>query len=225
MDTLLSELLRASTSAIVGVIVAALLGQRVAAYWATRQKRRELAITAANEFYRLYGEFFAIWKLWNFALKSGRDPEQATARRWELLERATAAEAGVEAALVRLSVERRLDEGQLAAAARFRQGYQTLREAIRSGEPIRWGYSEHPEYVAFKRLATEVANLISSAERGRTPTAAEAQAALIEITANKWEADWSGTSSTERVSNESLQLTSAGSVPAAPAAPAPRARS
>lgn len=115
----------------------------------------------------------------------------ANAASGSLLERATTAEAGVEAALMRLAVERRLDENQLATAGRFRQGYQTLRGAIRAGAAIPWGYSEHPEYVAFKRPATEVANLISSAERGRTPSAARAQASLIAITANKWAADWS----------------------------------
>lgn len=191
MNALLQELLRAAVSAIAGVAVAALVGQRVAAYWATRQKRRELAITAANDFYRLYGEFFAIWKLWNFLLKQDRTPEQAAAQQWELLERAAAAEAGVEAALVRLAVERRLDDRQRATAGRFRQGYQTLREAIRAGTPIGWQSSEHPEYVAFKRLATETATLISSTERGRTPAVREAQAALVAITANRWAADWS----------------------------------
>ena len=51
--------------ALVSLAFTWLIGNRLALTWAIRQKRKELELATAERFYQQYGEFFAIWKLWN----------------------------------------------------------------------------------------------------------------------------------------------------------------
>jgi hypothetical protein len=154
------------------------------------QKQRELQLQAAARFYQLYGEFFGIWKIWT-AFKSGKVPEGSPPNgRAELYRRACAAEGEMEAVLVRLVVEFRLDPPQVEALGKFRQGYQSLREAIRSDRDVGWHSASHPEYAAFKRLACSVASMLTRQAGPDMPSAGEAAAALQEVTANKWEEVW-----------------------------------
>lgn len=174
----------------VTVLLAAIAGQRLSAYWAVRQKRRELALSAANEFYRLYGEFFAVWKLWSYAAKSATRAEELEPTRWALLQRATTAEAGVEALLVKLAAERPMTRCDLEIAGRFRQAYQMLRQVIKNRQPLDWYAGEHPQYHAYKALACNVAHLIATSDRSKLPTSSDARSSLLEITSNKWENRW-----------------------------------
>jgi hypothetical protein len=187
------ELIKISLSVGMALIVLALgwfIGNRLAVHWAIRQRRRELELAAANQFYQLYGEFFALWKLWNyFRYEHGNEPLPETTR-WDLLARASAAEGGVEAILVKLASERQLGEEDIATLGRFRQAYQTLREAIRDLQPVDWWYQDHPEYAAFKRLATQVASMLCTSDKQRAPTVAQASQALKRITSNEWENRW-----------------------------------
>src|SRR5262249_42640723 len=45
------------------------VGQRLTSYWSFRQKHREIDLSVAQDFHRLYGEFFAVWKLWNYYIR------------------------------------------------------------------------------------------------------------------------------------------------------------
>lgn len=76
-------------------------------------------------------------------------------------------------------------------AARFRQGYQSLRESIYNKVPISCSYSEHPEYVAFKQLACSMAQIIATADGSASPSSMDAGKALLNITSNRWEGQWS----------------------------------
>jgi hypothetical protein len=185
------EVLKAALNLAVAVVTIALgwvLGQRLTVYWNLRQKQREYDMAAAREFQRLYGEFFAVWKLWNYHLKS---PAGAGDPRSELLSRACTAEGSVESLFVRLASSRALTEEQARTLGRFRQGYQLLRQAIRDNRPLAWRSSAHPEYVAFKTLATEVALIIAS-ELPLSGAVVKARAAsLLRITSNEWEQTWS----------------------------------
>ena len=164
-----------------------LVGQRLTVRWNLRQKQRELDLTTAHDFHKLYGEFFAIWKLWNYSLTAERG---CTVTRSDLLVRACAAEGAVESLFVRLAAGRDLREADIKTLGRFRQGYQTLRETIRDNEKLDWSSSTHPEYLAFKQLATAVALLIVS-EQPPTDTVAQKRAeALVSITSNRGEGRW-----------------------------------
>ncbi|MDI1483450.1 hypothetical protein [Polyangium sp. y55x31] len=189
LQTILPVLV-AVTGPIVTLLLAALFGQRMAAYWALRQKRRELVLAAVAEFYRLYGEFFATWKLWNSALR--QKPEGPTDEtRQALLGRAAQAEGGVETIVMRVATERSLDARERLVLGCFRQGYQSLREAIRDNRNLDWFSSNHPKYVAFKKLACEAAQIVAMSDAGARPPADRAAEALLAITSNDWEERWS----------------------------------
>ena len=184
------ELLKAFLNLVVSTTTLALgwlVGLRLSAYWNLKQKQRELDLASANEFHKLYGEFFAIWKLWNFAIRQA--PEVSSVDRSKIFERACAAEGQVESLFVRLASTRNLTEEQTAMLGRFRQGYQSLRQAIRDGRLIAWHSSSHPEYVAFKTLATQVAVFIAGAGVHHLQRDARA-AALLKVTSNEWEGKW-----------------------------------
>jgi hypothetical protein len=47
------------------VIVTGTVGALLTYFWHIRQKRREVTLAITSEFYKLYGEIIAVWKLWN----------------------------------------------------------------------------------------------------------------------------------------------------------------
>jgi hypothetical protein len=155
------EVGKAAVSLIVSLIVSLVtlglgwwIGQRLTYRWNIRQKRREFQLTATptQQFYSAYGEFFAVWKLWN---RLERDSKSFDERQWELHKRAAAAEALIEGILVKLASELALDQQQVATLGGFRQAFQQLRQAIRKNLLLEWKHAEHPEYRAFKELATK----------------------------------------------------------------------
>jgi hypothetical protein len=162
------------------------VGQRLTLYWSLRQKRKELDLSAADTFSGLYGEFFGIWKLWNYYLRGAAIESSQDAGKWDLLNRAARAEGQMEAMMVKLASQRSLTSDQIMTLGRFRQSYQHLRQAIASDEAIGWGSSEHPEYVEFKTLAAKVATIILS-EGKNAALADEHVAALLKITSNEWD--------------------------------------
>jgi hypothetical protein len=171
-------------------VLAAIVGAWLALYWNTRQKQRELDLSNAENFHRLYGEFFAVWKLWNYLIRDVGERELPGASRWELLRRATDAEAGVEAILGMLASQRSLEPEVVADLGKFRQAFQSLRETIRDGRPLEWNESSDPYYLSFKELATSVAALIHSGRRARSLSARKRATAWLEVTSNRWEGHW-----------------------------------
>ncbi|MFT3714002.1 MAG: hypothetical protein QM817_40595 [Archangium sp.] len=187
-----TELLKAGLSLLTALIALGAswgIGNRIAMHWTLRQKRREMTLAVSAEFYRLYGEFFAVWKLWNYLKRDGViRPQAVTDAQYKLLERACSAEAGIESILVRLCAERELDSADIQSLASFRQAYHRLRETIREGKSIPWSTSDHVEYAAFKTLAGHVAAIV-----GREGTLAPPESVatnLIRITSNEWETKW-----------------------------------
>lgn len=164
-----------------------MLGQWLTYRWNIRQKRREFQLSATQQFYAAYGEFFAVWKLWN---RLECDEKTRDERQWELHKRAAAAEALIEGTLVKLASELALDPQQVATLGRFRQAFQQLRQTIRQNKKLEWNYPEHPEYKAFKELATRVAALLSADWWDKPPTSEQAANQLIAITSDSWVKNW-----------------------------------
>ncbi len=164
-----------------------LFGQRLSYQWNVRQKRREFQLMALQQFYVAYGEFFAVWKLWN-RLEAGSAAFDE--RRWELHKRAAAAEAIVESTLVKLSSELHLEPNQLDDLGCFRQAFQQLRQSIRENRKLPWMSSEDAPYRKFKTLAIRVAGILG----GDWPVAPmfsdKASDQLLTVTSNRFEADW-----------------------------------
>ena len=76
---------------------------RVTARWDLRKKRTELSLDALHRFYSLYGEFFAVWKLWQAWLENRYPAEKRAESRSKLLERAAANEGMYESFIVKLT--------------------------------------------------------------------------------------------------------------------------
>ena len=163
-----------------------LVGHRLTVKWNLRQKRRELDLAAVRNFHALYGEFFASWKLWNYLIRDVGAEHLNGGTRWDILKRACEAEGRLEALLVGLSCDRSLSDPEVKVLGRFRQLYQCLRQAIRDNHPLRWDSSDHPDYVAFKELAPEIALLIVGVD-GTGRQADDAARTVRRITSNQWE--------------------------------------
>src|SRR5215212_1566354 len=80
------------------------IGSGLTAYWAARQKRREIELLDLSKFYEHYGSFLTVLKMCNIN-KSYPSIDAPSDVRWALLEQATAAEGGIESILVRLAAE------------------------------------------------------------------------------------------------------------------------
>lgn len=183
------EILNSALPPVLSVLLAGIIGQRLTVYWAHRQKRKELAQAASHEFFLLYGEFFAIWKCWNYSVDRG-EPERQSEYQRELFVRVSAAEAGLEASLIKLASERVLSLADCETVGRFRQGYQSMREAIGKSQRFEWNWSGHEQYLAFKKLACRLASLVASSDRARQPKVDQIEASLLSITHNGWSQSW-----------------------------------
>jgi len=178
-------------TSLIALSLAWFVGNRITVRWALRQKRREMYLAVAAEFYRLYGEFFAVWKLWNYLKREGViRPSAVPDAQYKLLERACAAEAGVESIIVRLCAERNMSESDVRTLGSYRQAYHRLRESIREGLPIPWSSSDHREYLAFKTLASHVAAIMSRRDETTLPNPESVASHLTQITSNEWETRW-----------------------------------
>lgn len=188
---------------VAGLIVAfvvALIGLGIAKWYTAQQEltraRQERNFAAAAELYRIYGEFFATWKVWNAHLRSKVPPSNAQMpkvglpdeyRRSELLAAAAKAEGGLEALLVRLAMEHDLNPDQRAALWCLRSAFKQLREAMREGLPLLWWRADkhdgdgYRSYQASKKLMSLVANLLL-AEPGDPPGLTKSREALRQIT-------------------------------------------
>ncbi len=167
-------------SALILLGLAWLVGQRISMNWNLRQKQKENELQTARDFHALYGEFFAIWKLWNYYVRDVGADLLPNVSRSSLLDRACSAEGKLESMLVRLACDGELDRPEIEVLGQFRQLYQQLRESIRDNKPLAWDRSDHPHYLAFKSTAPKVASLIAK------QTIVDSKS-LQNITSNEWE--------------------------------------
>jgi hypothetical protein len=182
------EFFKAAIGPVVAALLAWLVGNWLAARWVFWQKRREIALNAARDFYKAYGEFFAVGRLWAYSLNQLKEACPSD-NRWQLLQRAVAAEAQLEALLIQVAAERSLSKEEREDASKLRQAFQSLRQAIRDGYAMAWRGANDPHYVALKALSCRVSHLISSTHPRIGPDHIEAWSALRDVTANR-EQDW-----------------------------------
>jgi hypothetical protein len=174
-----------------------LLGNGITSRWEEVKVRRALQLAALERFYQLYGEFYAVWKLWSVYKNPTQGPndERDPSMVWGLLERAAEVEGGFESILVRLTQEPDVQE-----LASFRESYQCLRESIRSDQALDWKANPSKgepalKYKEFKRLASRVAHLLSYTTRGIVrrpplPSLSEATKALVGVTSVEFRGNW-----------------------------------
>jgi len=178
-------------SNLITLLLGWIVGQRLTVYWNVKQKRKEMQMIAAEKFQGLYGEFFSVWKLWNYYIRDIGPSAFPNASRWELLNRVSIAESSMEALFVRLSTDKDLNDSEIIILSRFRQAYQSLREAIRDNQALKWQSSNQPEYIEFKTLAVKVAYIILSDQNITDQDVNRKVDTLLKITNSaKWEGNW-----------------------------------
>lgn len=195
-DEIVNVLLKLAVS-IITLSFGWFIGKRIGFQWNLRQKQKEFDLIAAREFHELYGKFFSLWKLWNstfkdpWALKPHMSKHEIPENfRWEAFENACGIESRMEALFVQVSGSKKLTTRNVETLGKFRQGFQTIRETIRSNERLAWDSAEHPEYMAFKHLGAEVGHILSSG-RARKSSDEKCNALFLEcITCNIWESIW-----------------------------------
>lgn len=181
--------------ALIAFVAVAVLGGSAATLFARHRYQRELDLSAAARFYDVYGTWFSTWKQWSAVMEPEekerhrrglpdvpletdrpaaffKNPENAKALQKSLLKAAADCEGQFEALLVKISIERRLTALELMRLARFREGYQRLRECIEDNVDLPFSIQKTPEersaYAAFKSGSVELAILVSTRRRRRT---------------------------------------------------------
>jgi hypothetical protein len=188
------ELLKTALSAI--VTVGALLltwfgGQKILDQWDLRKKRKEIDIQTAQRFHELVGEWKAVWRAWQFLKKTppkGSPIVASPTARWDLFDRAAKAEGGIEAILLRLSIERQLCGCERKQLGLFRQSFQQLREAIRDDKGLAWNRGSK-EYWFAHELAIRVSLIIEREPPQKPLTATDGKHQLediLAVTGTKW---------------------------------------
>ena len=186
-----------------GIVVAAfvaLLGLGVALLitnkWQVAQARRDRDLAGVVDFYRAYAQFFAIWKVWN-SYSRERHPstklkELDDGQRFDLLEEASRAEAGIEFMLLRIASEHPLRKEETAALWCLRTAVKQLRYAMRDNHPLNWWRTPtvahkpgYDAYEAFKGLSSFLARLlVDSSGRQTLPSRRDSRDRHREITGN-----------------------------------------
>jgi hypothetical protein len=174
--------------AVVLLLLSWFVGLRLTANLNIKQRQKEFDLATARDFHELYGEFYGIWKVLRSSYRDGPGTAEinlSESALSDLLKQACEVEGKLESTFVRLACERTLTSAETKTLGQFRQLFQKLRESISANRQVPWWSSEHPDYVAFKTLSTDVATLIVS--KGTPPTKGAAAKSLLEITSNKWE--------------------------------------
>jgi hypothetical protein len=204
-SSVVQGLLVALGTALIGAALAYGIGVQVTERWDERKRRREADLAALAEFYRLYGDFFATWKLWNAHKRFAQTVASPEHAQWSLMQRAADTEGGFEALLVKVVAERKLKPPDIELLGCFREGYQTLRETIRKNKALGWRATEPPgnkppnpdynptdpqtgyrQYRAFKLIAQQFAVQLAEYPKRHTrrvpPSEADARSKILEVT-------------------------------------------
>ncbi len=169
----------------VSLLAAWFVGHRLTVRWALRQKRREQALSATEDFYRSYGDFYATWKKWN-RYKAQAESERSSERYWEIYGRFCDSVARLEAMIARLATERDQSTMEIKTLGAWRHVYNVLRCAIENDEALHWESSDDAQYLMFKRLAPDVAQIVSGSEFPDTPRRKSPETPLYLITSGAW---------------------------------------
>ena len=154
--------------------------------WTRSQKRKEFDLATLEQFQRLYGEFFALYHLWddfkqNKFAKIERTPDIFVK---EIIQRAYSIEGNMEAVLTRIAAEKELSSSDIDSLGKFRQGFQRIRKHVSKDVRFGWDSDFHPEYASLKIHASRVSDIILfSKARSRATGGLQ----ILDITSNRYE--------------------------------------
>ena len=160
-NAIILELIKTVLS-IVLLFLTWVVGTQILSFWEFKKKQKELAVSTSTKFQELYGEFSAVWRLWKLYWKKSKSEiiDNKSERYWELLRRASVAEGGIEAILVKLASEKKLTKDDINTLGLFRQVFQQLRQSIRDVEEMDWK-RKTPQYKLLKELTCKTILIIN----------------------------------------------------------------
>ncbi len=177
-------------SAVVAPVITTGLGAiiiaRLSSVWARSQKRKELDLATLEQFQRLYGEFFALYHLWDdFKQNKFANVEKAPDDFVkDIIQRAYRTEGNMEAVLTRIAAEKKLSSEEIDSLGKFRQEFQRVRKYVSKDIPLNWDRDFHPEYASVKIHAARVSDIILfSKARSRATRSLQ----ILDITSNRYE--------------------------------------
>lgn len=185
-------------------VLAWLIGTQITYRWDEVKRRRELDLAAVANFYKCYGAFLKVWRIWNSHKIGSAYCPAPTDVQWQCLQSASEVEGDLEGLLIKIVSERRLNDRDLELLGCFREALHCLRERIREDKPLAWfsrtaeNSPEFRQYQAFKTLAMYLAGLLQYTQepwvfgprRKGIPSEAERIKALLAITAGTLKRDW-----------------------------------
>jgi hypothetical protein len=172
------QALGGAAAAVVAALLAILAAYGFTRRYEQRAAQRERDSAGAEEFYRAYGNLFAIWKEWDAHTDKGARKAQP-ADQAAFLARVADAEGQLEAFLVRLTLERGfdVDGDEVIVLWCFRRACKVVRYSVRRNKQVPWFRAPgddppereagHLHYKMFKRLTVEVAAMIADGSGGR----------------------------------------------------------
>jgi len=173
----------------VGIFITSLVyGNQLSAKWSLKQKRKELHYRATEELFQIYGEFFALWKKWNFYLKHRKVVKDEEIELFH--KEACEIEGKAESLILRVCSQFELDDQIIQDLGLLRQAFQTFREQIRYDLEIPWRSSDDPAYFEFKKLVIKLGTFISNQDLENTNASQNSKDAIIKITSNENEKKW-----------------------------------
>jgi hypothetical protein len=166
------------------LIVTWTLGQLLILRWEEKKRVREISRDMRRQFHELYGQFKSSVRLWR-AQGKPTDPRDCP----ELLERAVLAEGLVESLLSDLAALKKLTDDECTALGLFRQGYQTMRQALTNKRPssVPADYDSDP-YHLFNDLTTTVSRLVVAITYEPSPEEARKSFdGIIDVRTDEWD--------------------------------------
>lgn len=189
MDGLALEIAKLVVGPLVTAGFALIVGNRIAARWTLQQKHREQSLSVVAEFYAVYGQFFEIWKLANYCFREAR-PEITDEFIRNLVTRAAALEARIEAMLLRVASEMKLTPDEIRTLGLYRQAVQLLRASIILRRQLDFFGAGQVKYEFYKQLCVAIGDLVKDLGERPRPAHGEGKAQMTAITNRKWELEW-----------------------------------
>jgi hypothetical protein len=167
------DVLSGAVLGVVAVVLAVSVTNRLAAERAEESARRERDLSTARDLYRVAGELFAAWKLWDF---HSRKPGPGEApyddhRRSEMIQLAASAEGQCESLIVRIAQEHDMTTDRVAALWCLRTAFKELRYNIRKNHQLQWwatdkhGDDGYRHYAAYKNVLALVGTMVENPAR------------------------------------------------------------
>ena len=156
--------------AVLAAVLATFVTNRLAAERARESARGERDLATARDLYRVAGDLFAAWKLWDFHSRSP-GPKLAPYdddRRSAIIQLAATAEGQCESLLVRIVQEHDLEPDDIVALWCLRSAFKQLRYKVRKNEKLEWwatdshGDDGNRHYTAYKNTLAHVGTMIEN---------------------------------------------------------------